>query len=148
MRNQVKRVTVEEAIEDLQNHTLGGISGSIAKLVYLASTRDYNSGRYYHDGLAFRFTEEIAQNALSVYHRRIFEELVSSSLEELCRQLENYMATSGIAPSEFLELWGKLEPYRVTVPLECDNLSATLFFSNIKVALAILQSRPETFPRN
>ena len=66
MSNQVKRVSVEEAIEDLQNHTLEGISGSIARLVYLASTRDYNSGRYYHDGLAFRFTEEVAQTALKV----------------------------------------------------------------------------------
>ena len=148
MTNPVKRVSVEVAIENLQNHTLEGIPGSIAKLVYLASTRDYNSGRYYHDGLAFRFTEEVAQTALSVYHGRIFQELVSCSLEDLCGQLKSYMETSGIAPADFLELWGKLEPYRVTVPLECDNLSARLFFSNIKIALAILQSRPETFPHN
>lgn len=148
MINQVKRMSVEEAIEDLQNHTLEGISGSVAKLVYLASTRDYNSGRYYHDGLAFRFTEEVAQSALSVYHGRIFQELVSSSLEELCDQLKSYMTASGIAPNDFLDLWGKLEPYRVTVPLDCDNLSARLFFSNIKVALAILQTRPETSPHN
>jgi hypothetical protein len=148
MSNQVKRVSVEQAIEDLQNHTLEGISGSIAKLVYLASTRDYNSGRYYHDGLAFRFTEEVAQTALGVYHSRIFQEIVSSSLEDLCCQLESYMKSSGIAPTDFLELWRKLEPYRVTVPLDCDNLSARLFFSNIKVALAILQTRPETIPQN
>jgi hypothetical protein len=148
MSNQVKRVSVEEAIEDLQNHTLGGISGSIAKLIYLASTRDYNSGRYYHDGLAFRFTEEVAQTALGVYHSKVFQELVSSSLEELCSQLESYMKSSGIAPNDFLELWRKLEPYRVTVPLDCDNLSARLFFSNIKVALAILQTRPEMIPHN
>lgn len=144
----MKRVSVEEAIEDLQNHTLEGISGSIAKLIYLASTRDYNSGRYYHDGLAFRFTEEVAQTALGLYHAKVFQELVSSSLEELCSQLESYMKSSGIAPNDFLELWRKLEPYRVTVPLDCDNLSASLFFSNIKVALAILQTRPETIPHN
>jgi hypothetical protein len=148
MSNPVKRVSVEEAIEDLQNHTLEGISGSIAKLIYLASTRDYNSGRYYHDGLAFRFTEEVAQTALGLYHAKVFQELVSSSLEELCSQLESYMKSSGIAPNDFLELWRKLEPYRVTVPLDCDNLSASLFFSNIKVALAILQTRPETIPHN
>ena len=148
MGSSVNRVSVQEAIENLQGHTLDGISGNIAKLVYLASTRDYNSGRYYHDGLAYHFTEEIAQSALSAYHRKVFQELVSSSLEELCSQLESYMASSGIAPNDFLSLWGKLEPYRVTVPLECDNLSARLFFSNIKVALAVLQSRPETIPHN
>jgi len=146
--NQVKRVSVEEAIEDLENHTLEGIAGTVAKLVYLASTRDYNTGRYYHDGLAFRFTEEIAQAALSAYHRKIFQDLISSSLEDLCLQLKRYMGASGIAPADFLELWGKLEPYRVTVPLECDDLSARLFFSNVKVALAILQSRQEPVPHS
>lgn len=148
MGKPVKRVSVEEAIEDIQNHTLEGLSGSIAKLVYLASTRDYNSGRYYHDGLAFQFTEEIAQTALSVFHSRIFHELLSSSLEELCSQLEIYMKSSGIAPSDFLDLWRKLEPYRVTVPIDCDPLSARLFFSNIRVALAILQTRPHSNHQN
>ncbi len=147
MRN-LKRVSVEEAIEDLQRHTLAGVAGEIAQLVYLASTRDYNTGQYYHDGLAFRFTEEIVQSALAEHHRNVFRELVFSSLEDLVRQLETYMKSSRVARVAFLQLWKKLEPYRVTVPMDCDALAAELFFSNVKVALAILQSRQEMNPQS
>ena len=59
MNNGLRSMNLEDALNDLQGHTLRGIPGEIARLVYLASTRDYNTGRYYHDGLVFRFTEEV-----------------------------------------------------------------------------------------
>ena len=143
MSNSVKSTSVEEALKDLQSHTLGGIPGEIARLVYIASTRDYNTGQYYHDGLAFHFSEEVARTALSTHHREIFRKLVFSTVEEIVQQLDAYMSSARVLPSEFLEVWRKLEPYRVTIPLDCDALSVELFFSNVRIALAILQARQE-----
>src|SRR5436190_1559634 len=54
---------VEDALRDLRNRTLAKLDGDLARLVYLASTRDYNTGRYAHDGLSFRFSESVAETA-------------------------------------------------------------------------------------
>lgn len=148
MRGQLKHTNVEAAIEDLESRTLAGIPGELARLVYLASTRDYNTGQYYHDGLAFHFSEEIAGTALAACHRETFGKLLLSSLEDLVQQLDAYVGFDGGSQVGVLEAWKKLEPYRVTIPLDCDPLSAQLFFSNVKTALAILQARRRSDPGN
>ncbi len=141
MINRVKNESVEDALRDLENHTLAGIRGEIGQLVYLASMRDYNTGEYYHDGLSFRFSEKIARAALAAHHKKLFQKLVSSPVEELVEHLDTYINSSGVSQADFVELWKKLEPYRVTIPLDCDSLSAQLFFSNIRTALGVLQAR-------
>jgi len=144
MANSVTSLSLEAAIEDFQTRTLAGMSGEIAQLVYLASTRDYNTGEYYHDGLAARFSQESARAALAAHHKKVFQALVSSSLERLVEDLKAYIRSACVSEADFFRLWKKLEPYRVTIPLDCDGLSAQLFFSNIRIALAVLQARRET----
>jgi hypothetical protein len=148
MGAQIKRVAVEEAVQDLKDRTLAGISGNVGRLICLASTRDYNTGRYYHEGLASNFSEEVAEAALAACHREIFRLLASSPLEDLVLQLESYILSSYARPTEVLEAWENLEPYRVTIPLGCDTLAAQIFFSNFRIALAILRSRLEHGPRS
>jgi hypothetical protein len=148
MGAHIKRVEVEEAVQDIKNRTLAGISGNIGRLICLASTRDYNTGRYYHDGLASSFSEEVAGAALAACHLEIFEQLTLSSLEDLVRQLESYVVSSHARPKEIIQAWEKLETYRVTIPLKCDPLSAEFFFSNVKIALAILRFRLGNGPRS
>jgi hypothetical protein len=146
MKAHVRATNSRKATEDLKNRTLGGIAGELAQLVYLASTRDYNTGHYYHDGLAFRFGEEAARSALAACHQEVFRKLAFTSLEELVQQLDCYLLSTHSGRTEVLEIWKRLEPYRMTVPLDCDPLLAQLFFSNIKVALAILEDRPALNP--
>ena len=143
MARGVRRIDTEAAVEDLKHRTLPAIPGEVARLVYLASTRDYNTGHYYHDGLAFSFTEEVAGMALAACHQEVFERLAFTSLEELVQHLDHYVTSTG-PPREVLETWTKLEPYRVALPLDCDPLSAKLFLSNLRTALAILAARHET----
>jgi hypothetical protein len=141
MSRTPKRMDVQEAMEDLQRRTLSKMRRSLDRLIYLASTRDYNTGLYYHDGLASRFGEEVACEALAECHREAFHELVTSSLEGLVRQMEAYMNSAHTRPNDFLGMWRGLEPYRVAVPVGTDHLSAGLLFSNFRVALAILDAR-------
>ena len=109
--------------------------------------RDYNTGLYYHDGLAARFSQEVACEALADCHREVFRQLVGCSLENVVCQMEAYMESTHTSPGEFLAAWRKLEPYRVAVPVEADPLSAQLLFSTFKIALAILEARLNPRPR-
>jgi len=143
MRAQPLLVNFEGAREDLENRTLAKLGGDFARLIYLASTRDYNSGYYYHDGLAFHFTEEAAGSALARAHKEVFNNLARSPLEDFVRQLERYIDSDSAQSTDVLRTWDRLEPYRILVPAECNPLTTEYFISNVKIALAILQGRQQ-----
>ena len=60
MSYKERNIDVGQAVTDLTNRTLSRLPGDFSRLVYLASSRDYNTGQYYHDGLAFHFSESVA----------------------------------------------------------------------------------------
>jgi len=90
MHGELKHADVEVARRDLADRTLAKIRGDFARLIYLASMRDYNTGEYHHEGLACRFTECVAGRAIASCHRDAFRRLVLCSLKELVEQLELY----------------------------------------------------------
>ena len=134
-------VTVERAYDDLLRRSLSKITGDLAQLIYLASTRDYNTGKYHHDGLAAHFTADIACQALGLAHREIFYRIAAQSLQELVGEVDLYVNSSRQNRDEVLQVWQKLEPYRVALPVNVDAVAAHLFVSNVKLALAILRQR-------
>lgn len=129
---------VEDALRDLESRTLARLDGNFARLVYLASTRDYNSGRYEHDGLSFRFTKQAAEEALLAAHREVFVSLALSTLKDVVAQLEHYVRSGCAQPAELLRSWTGSEAYRVLPPAQDDPLTAKLFMANVKIALAIV----------
>jgi hypothetical protein len=141
-----RRMDVQQAAEDFRRRSLADLPRALDRLIYLASMRDYNTGLYYHDGLASRYSQEVACEALSDCHREAFRELVRCSLEELVAQMQGYMGSTHTSPADFLAAWRGLEPYRVAVPVEIDPLSAQFLFSSFKIALAILESRLNPHP--
>jgi hypothetical protein len=147
MNTQPKRMDVQRASDDLRRRTLSCMERPLERLIYLASTRDYNSGIYYHDGLAAQFTEEVACEALADCHRQAFHELVASPLKDLVRQFESYMESTPTQPKDFIATWKKIEPYRVAIPVNTDPLSAEFLFSNLKIALAVLEGRLLSHPK-
>lgn len=132
---------VLQAADDLRRRSLASYPRPLDRLIYLASMRDYNTGLYYHDGLASRYSAEVACEAMADCHREAFRQLVGNSLEELVHQLEAYMASTHTSPADFVTAWKGLEPYRVAIPVESDPLAAQLLFSSFRIALAILESR-------
>jgi hypothetical protein len=136
-----RALTVEEAYDDLLRRSLSRISGDLARLIYLASTRDYNTGKYHHDGLVARFHAEIACKALELAHRQIFHRIATYPLEQLVAEVDQYLSASHENREEILRAWQKLEPYRVALPVNVNVALAQLFVSNIKLALAILRRR-------
>lgn len=132
---------MQTAFEDLCNRTLSRIPNDIGRLIYLASTRDYNSGTYQHEGLAARFSPADASKALKVAHQQVFEQLAGLSLEDLVKELGDYIKSSDEAQGEFLRAWRELEPYRVAIPMDMDPTTAQLLLSNIRVGLEVLRIR-------
>jgi hypothetical protein len=141
MQAEDRDFTVEQVYADLLRRSLSRLPGDLARLIYLASTRDYNTGNYRHDGLAARFREDLAGAALELAHRHIFLQLAALSLKELVQQLELYLQNSPQNRQELLRVWQKLEPYRVALPLNVNVVLGHLLVSNLRLALAIVQHR-------
>ena len=134
------------AYDDLCCRTLSKIPGDLNRLVYLASMRDYNSGRYHHAGLEGAFGFAAVRQALETAHREIFWRLSQTSLEQLVTELELYVRSSGVSPEELLATWRALQPYRVALPLNIDPLAAHLLLSNLTLGLEVLRSRRSQVP--
>jgi hypothetical protein len=143
MSTAAKLVSMNSAYDDFLRRTLSGIPCDLARLIYLASTRDYNSGMYHHEGLSARYGSELARVALQTAHRDIFFRLIALSLKDLVGELESYVRTSREVPEGFVHAWQELEPYRVAVPMEVDATMVQLFLSNIRLALEVLRFRQE-----
>jgi hypothetical protein len=139
----VKLVPVQLAYDDLLNRTLARIPCDLGRLIYLASTRDYNTGNYYHEGLASRFSPDVARKALEIAHRQAFYKLAAFPLEDLVSDLEAYLRSTRENPDDFLRTWQRLEPYRIAMPTEANLTVARLFTSNLRLALAVLRFRQE-----
>ena len=144
--SEFKPMDLYRAAQDLKRHTLSGMPRALDRLIYLASTRDYNSGFYYHDGLANRFDSEIACQALAELHYEAFQELVATPLKALVEQMDAYIVSTHTTREEFIASWSKLEPFRVAIPVDSDPVLAEFLFSNLRVALAILELHPNTPP--
>lgn len=139
---------VKGAIDDLRGRTLSRMPSPLERLIYIASTRDYNSSRYHHAGLEARFGVEAATHALLSTHNEAFAEVASLSLGQLTEELWTYIEKSRECPELFLASWQKLEPFRVAIPLHADPVLADLFISNIKLALAVTKHRLRTDRRD
>src|SRR5260370_15496326 len=139
-----KNVEIEPAVTDLRNRTIARLHGGFSRIVYLASSRDLNTGHYSHDGLAFHFSESVASKAMAVCHAEIFDRILYCSLEELIEELQGYISSTAERPGDVLQSWKHLGSYRVTIPSECDELEAEVFLSNVRIALAILETRQKS----
>lgn len=127
---------------DLEQRTLAALPCALSRLVYLASTRDYNTGQYRHDGLAQAFTAEGSQEALARCHDAVFRSLTLKSLADVVQDFRTYLRSIQEDQGKILQAWDRLEAYRVLVPAMCGSIERELFISNVKIALEIVRSAP------
>jgi hypothetical protein len=120
----------ELALDDLPN--------DLTRMLFLASLRDCNSGRYLHPQLTQRVGVEEADYALGVCHQRIFRHLLSTPASGYALQLEEYIRYTRADRNVVLYTWQSLQAYRSTVPVHASALYCELFCLNVELALTIL----------
>lgn len=131
-------------VQDILRALEASLPNDVARLIFLATLRDNNSGRYYHPEVERRFSAGLADQAMLACHQQIYGRVVALSLEDLTDQVDEYLGTIRAPRQRLIESWTKLRAYRATIPMDSDPISAEIFFMKIDVAVAILESRLPT----
>lgn len=141
MRHTRSKTKLERsAAADLWRHTLSQIPSLFGRLVYLASLRDQNTGRYEHHGLSQLFGEEAADEALRQSHAATFEQWLCFSLEQQKADLDLYLASLDTDKRTLLDTWLRLAPYRSLVPVSAREVERKLYLADLETLLELLKN--------
>lgn len=130
---------VKRLMRDFEERTLAGLEGYFSRLVYLASLRDYNTGRYHHYGLEARYSPGAIDEGLRRCHARVFEELVGLPLKEQTEDLLGFFESLKEDKARLVVVWRRLRSFQILPPEDCHPLARELFDKNIEIMLRILR---------
>jgi len=130
---------LKRLLRDFEERSLSVLHGHFSQLVYIASLRDYNTGRYHHYGLETRYGAEIVDAGLRQRHIQIFEDLVSLPLKEQTEDLLDFFESLKEDKARLVEAWRRLKSYQILPPEDCHPLARELFDTNIQIMLRILR---------
>jgi hypothetical protein len=116
----------------------------LTRLLYLASLRDCNSGRYLHPTLSRHIGIERADEGLRALHLQVFWRLLAIPVSGYVAQLEDYICFTRTAKAAVLETWQSLEAYRATTPVLASSFYRDLFCLNIEAALRVVKKQSQT----
>lgn len=128
-----------KVIQDFTLTTLAGIPGLFARLIYVASLRDFSSRRYEHAGLAALYPDEVLQQAIQVCHEQVFEKVLEIPLSSQQDDLRACLSAMEGGLCAALSHWQRLESYRFLIPEQSPDYLKELFCSNLRALLEILQ---------
>jgi hypothetical protein len=128
------------AAGDLWRHTLSQIPSTFGRLVYLASLRDQNTGRYEHHGLSQIFGSADADEALRESHSRTFAEWLCYDLEQQKADLDLYLSSFQPDKRTILSTWIRLAPYRNLVPASVRDPEKRLYLADLEALLEVLKA--------
>ena len=129
---------------EVEGLTLSEINTSFERLIYFASLRDYLTGRYFHDGIMVRYSnEEAMHEALSLCHSRCFSFFLDLTLEEQAREVAGALQSEGEAHAEYVETWRRLRSFEILHPENCHPLARELFARNLELILKLLERNPK-----
>jgi hypothetical protein len=132
--------------EELWRHTLSQIPSSFGRLVYLASLRDQNTGRYEHHGLSQMFGDEEADQTLRQSHEQTFADWLRFSLKQQKEDLDLYLSAFQVEKRTILATWIRLAPYRNLTPTTVQGPDRRLYLSDIEAILELLNSENDVEP--
>ena len=123
---------------DLWRNTLSQIPSVFGRLVYLASLRNANSGRYEHHGLALLFGEDEANRALKKSHSKVFREWLTYDLEQQKADLDLYLSGLLEDKRSVLATWLELTPYKTLLPASVRGVERRLYTADLKALIELM----------
>jgi hypothetical protein len=137
---RIKSALDRGAVADLWRNTLSQIPSVFGRLVYLASLRNANSGRYEHHGLALIFGDEEANKALRKSHSKVFAQWLAFNMEQQKADLDLYISSLYEDRRTVIETWLTLEPYRNLIPTNVRAVERRLYISDLEALMELLRS--------
>ena len=131
---------VPRASVDVWRKTLDHIPSCFGKLVYLASLRNPNTGRYEHFGLTQLYGADEADQSLRINHERVFADWLNYRLEQQKSDLEAHLGSVGDDRSAVLDAWRSLSPYRSLPPAAAGDAERFLYSSDLEIILELLRT--------
>jgi len=128
------------AVADVWRNTLSQIPTVFGRLVYLASLRNPNSGRYEHHGLDLVFGPDEATRALKQSHKRVFAEWLNLDLEGKMADLVLYLSDLPEGKRTVLRAWTKLEPYKNLLPIGVKPVERRAYLADLNAILDTLRN--------
>jgi len=138
-RSVPREEEIKRVLESVQQRTLDEMPGHFSRLIYLASLRDHNTGRYSHYGLECRFSSEAVNEGLRLSHVQVFRQITALRLEEQTRDLIQFFDSLKTDRARLVEVWRRLRAYEVLPPEHCHPLARQLFSKNVETILQILK---------
>jgi hypothetical protein len=135
------RGTLERgAVHDVWRNTLSQIPSNFGRLIYLASLRSFDTGRYEHHGLSLIFGDAEADRALRRTHIEIFEKWKASNLQEQKADIDLYLSSLGESRKQVVESWAHVKPYANLVPATASAAEREHFRSDFVALLSLLKN--------
>ena len=130
--------------QDLSNEIglreLSQVETSYGRLVYLASLRNPDNGRYEHYGSELA-APSIVNRQLVHLHEEIFREWVTYPLERKKADIELYIAgIDSVDPAELINAWLRLTPYKNLVPAAIQGPERQKHISDFEAILGLLKN--------
>ena len=116
---------------DVWRKAVSRVSTRFGQLVYLASLRDPDTGRYTHEMLLNYMTEEEADRTVRHSHHQAFQQWLTLSLSEQKGDLNQYLAESH-GPRYAL-------PYRNLAPSTARDVERQLYLTDLETLLELLR---------
>ena len=119
---------------------LSQIETSYGRLVYLASLRNPDNGRYEYYGSEVSVPSAINREFLRL-HEEVFHEWVTYTLERKKADVELYIAgIKSIDPAELINAWLRLTPYKNLVPAAIQGPERQKHISDFEAILGLLKN--------
>jgi hypothetical protein len=128
------------AASDLWRNTLSQIPAVFGRLVYLASLRNQNNGRYEHYGLALVFGEDEANQALEDSHTTVFAEWLTFNLEQQKADLDLYLAGLFEDKRLVIQTWVRLSPYQNLIPASVRSVERRLYMNDLAALMELFRN--------
>ena len=125
---------------DLWKNTLSRIPTLYGRLVYLASLRDPDTGKYRHHGLNAVFGRTESSAALARSHAEVFREWLYQPLSDRFADLNEYLSSIDARRDVIVRNWRRGRVYRNSVPAGALEAERALFYTDMDTMLTILKN--------